>query len=215
MAIGATLNMIIFKHVVGEPDMFAPAIFAQNIAAIIGIPLWVRLAGTIGKHRAIALAVLTIGAVSAMTFLVGRGEGLFLAALVVGIGSAMGGCFALVAAMIGDLVDRDLIQTGEERTGLMFAALGMATKLAVVFGVLIGTAIPGLAGFQPSDAVHDAGSLLVLRAVFAFVTPVLALIAAWLLWHYPLTRRQQQQLRARITELRRSSHRPGGSVDGQ
>lgn len=204
MAIGATLNLIIFTHVAGQPEMFAPAVFVQNVAAIIGIPLWVKLAGHLGKHRAIAVAVLIIGALSAATFLVGRSEGLLLASIVIAIGFAMGGCFALIAAMIGDLVDHDLVETGEERTGLMFAALGMATKFAIVIGVLIGTAIPGLAGFQPSDATHDPDSLFVLRAVFAFVTPLLAAIAAWLLWSYPLTRDRQLLLRERIAEMRLS-----------
>lgn len=198
MAIGATLNMIVFKHVVGQAAFFAPAVFVQNVVAILFIPLWLRVAVRLGKHRAVAIAVLAIGAFSALSFFAGPGDGWYLAAVVVGIGAAMGGGFALIQAMIADIVDRDLLATGEERTGTFIAAIAIATKFAVVFGVLLGTAIPGLAGFQPSDALHDPRSLLVLKSVYAFVTPILAIPAAWILWRYPLGRTEQQALRREI-----------------
>lgn len=198
MAIGATLNMIVFKHVIGQADYFAPAVLVQNVVAILFIPFWLKVAGALGKHRAVAIAALTIGAFSASTILAGPGDGWYLAAVIVGIGAAMGGGFALIQAMIADIVDRDLLATGEERTGSFIAAIAIATKFAVVFGVLLGTAIPGLAGFQPSDPAHDPQALLVLKAVYAFVTPLLAIPAAWILWRYPLGRTEQQALRREI-----------------
>lgn len=198
MAIGATLNMIIFKHVVGQPEYFAPAIFVQNVVAILAIPLWLRVAARVGKHRAVAIAALVIGMMHALSFFATRGDGLLLATILVGIGVAMGGGFAILNAMVADIVDRDQVDTGEERTGVFVAVLGMATKFAIVIGVLLGTAIPGMAGFQPSDASHSANSLLTLRLVYAFVAPLLAAMTAWLLWRYPIDRAAQEELRREI-----------------
>lgn len=205
MAIGATLNMIIFKHVVGAADAFAPVVFIQNLVAIAFIPIWLRLARHLGKHRAMAIAIVSIGLLSALTWYVGRGDVVLLGAIVVGIGAGVGAVVFLIGAMIADIVDRDLLATGEERTGLYMAAAQMAAKLAGIIGVLLGTAIPGLAGFQPSDAVHDPRSVEVLRMVYAFVCPVLALPAAWVLWTYPLDRAGQEELRRRISEARGGS----------
>lgn len=204
MAVGATLNMIFFKHVAHQADYFANAVFVQNVVAIAFLPLWLKVAARLGKHRAMAIAMLSIGACSAATFMVGPGDGLLLSGLVVGIGAGMGAIIFLSSSMVADLVDRDMLETGEERTGLYMAAAGVATKVAGVFGVLVGTAVPGLAGFQPSDAVHSAQSLLVLRIVYAFVCPLLAVPAALILWNYPLDRGAQQALRVRIDERRRA-----------
>lgn len=205
MAIGATLNMIVFKHVARQPDYFASAVFVQNVVAILCLPLWLRLASKVGKHRALAIAVLVIGGFSAATILVGPGDGLLLSVLIVGIGVGLGAIIFLSSSMVADLVDRDLVDTGEERTGLYMAAAGMASKAAAVIGVLLGTAIPGLAGFQPSDVMHTPESVLVLRTVYAFVCPVLALPAAWILWNYPIDRAAQQALRATIDARRRAA----------
>lgn len=202
MAIGATLNMIVFTHVAQTAQLFAGAVFVQNVVAIAAVPGWLAIARRLGKHRAAAIGVLIIACASAATFLVGPGDGYMLAGLVVLVGVGMGAVMFLFSAMIADLVDQDLLKSGEERTGLYFAAGGMAGKLAGVFGVLIGTAIPGLAGFQPSDATHTPESLLVLRAVYAFVAPVLAVPAMYLLWTYPLDRAAQVDLRRQI-EARR------------
>lgn len=202
MAVGATLNMIIFKHVIGEPDLFASGIFAQNVVAIACIPVWLAVSKRFGKHRAMAIGAAMIGVFTALSWFAGRGDGGYLSALLIGIGAAMGGTLALVSAMVADLVDRDLVETGEERTGLFFAALGFATKVATVAGVLIGTAIPGLAGFQPSDPTHSAASIEVLRLVYALTCPVLAIPAAIILWRYPLTRARQEEYRREIAARR-------------
>jgi glycoside/pentoside/hexuronide:cation symporter, GPH family len=207
MAIGATLNMIVFTHVAQGAHLFAGAVFVQNVVAIAAVPVWLMIARRLGKHRAAAIAVSIIACASAATFLVGPGDGYLLSGLVILVGVGMGAVMFLFSAMIADLVDRDLLNTGEERTGLYFAAGGMAGKLAGVFGVLIGTAIPGLAGFQPSDATHSPDSLLVLRAVYAFVSPILAIPAMYLLWTYPLDRAAQADLRRQI-EARRQVLQP-------
>lgn len=202
LAVGATLNKLVFTHVALAPDLFVWTVFFQNLVMLAALPLWLAVARTMGKHRAMAAAALAMGAISACTWLIGPGDGLWLAAAVVALGAPLGAALFLGASMTADIVDRDLLESGQERTGLYFAFVSMATKASVVVGVLIGTAIPGLAGFQPSDAAHSPESLATLLAVYAFACPALALPAAWLLWRYPLDRAAQQDLRRRIDARR-------------
>ena len=84
--------------------------------------------------------------------------------------------------------------------------MGMGTKLAVAVGVLIGTALPSLIGFQPSDPFHAPATLQNLRLIYAFAASPLILIAALLLWNYPLTREVQNELRRKIEALRGSAN---------
>ncbi|OQW46646.1 MAG: hypothetical protein A4S16_10160 [Proteobacteria bacterium SG_bin6] len=202
MTIGATLNLLMFKHVIGAQEAFPVAIFLQNIAALIGIPLWTMVARRRGKHGAMAAAAAWIALCLAGSFLWGRGDAIGFSATMIALGLGLGGLLFLAQALTADVTDKDLLETGRERTATYYAVLGMGTKAAIAVGVLLGTSVPALTGFQPSDPVHSAGSLLGVRAVYAFAGLPLMIAAIWLLWHYPLTRAAQEELRAAIAARR-------------
>ncbi len=202
MAIGATLNLLMFKHVIGAPEAFPTAIFLQNIAALFGIPIWMAISARHGKHVAMALAAVWIAACLAVSFIWTRGDVIGFSSTMVALGLGLGGLLFLAPALTADVTDKDLLETGRERTATFYAVLGMGTKAAIAVGVLIGTAVPSLVGFQPSDSLHSATSLLGVRAVYAFAGLPLMLIAVWLLWRYPLTRALQVELRAAIASKR-------------
>jgi glycoside/pentoside/hexuronide:cation symporter, GPH family len=202
MAIGATLNLLMFKHVIGAAEAFPTAIFLQNVAALIGVPIWMAIASRHGKHIAMAIAAAWIAACLALSFIWTRGDVIGFSATMVALGLGLGGLLFLAQALTADVTDQDLLDTGRERTATFYAVLGMGTKAAIAVGVLIGTAVPSLVGFQPSDATHSATSLLGVRAVYAFAGLPLMLVAVWLLWRYPLTRELQAGLRAAIAVKR-------------
>jgi len=205
MAIGATLNLLMFKHIIGAPEGFPVAIFLQNIAALIGIPLWMAIARRNGKHIAMAISAGWIAACLALSFIWSRGDVVGFSATMVALGLGLGGLLFLAQALTADVTDKDLLETGRERTATYYAVLGMGTKAAIAVGVLLGTAVPALVGFQPSDAVHSATSLLGVRAVYAFAGLPLMIVAVWLLWKYPLTRALQEELRVAIAARRASA----------
>ncbi|MBC7505819.1 MAG: MFS transporter [Sandarakinorhabdus sp.] len=204
MVVGASLNLIVMTHVIGAPQAFPLMVFLQNIVALIGIPFWTRVAARHGKHIAMSLGGLWIAACLALSFVWTRGDTTGFVATIVALGFGMGGLMFLAQAMIADIADRDTLDSGEERTGTFFAFLGVTTKIAIAVGVLIGTGVPALIGFQPSDPFHTAGQLLGLRAVYAFSAAPLILTACWLLWHYPLTREVQAATRSEILSRRRA-----------
>lgn len=205
MVVGASLNLIVITHVIGAPQAFPLMVFLQNIVALIGIPFWSRVAARRGKHIAMSLAGLWIAACLALSFVWTRGDTIGFVATIVTLGFGMGGLLFLAQAMIADIADRDTLDSGEERTGTYFAFLGMMTKAAIAIGVLIGTGVPALIGFQPSDPLHTTTQLLGLQAVYAFSAVPLILAASWLLWHYPLTREVQASTRAEILARRRAA----------
>jgi glycoside/pentoside/hexuronide:cation symporter, GPH family len=208
MVVGASLNLLMMTHVIGAPGAFPLMVFLQNIIALIGIPVWMAVAKRSGKHLTMAICGLWIAACLATSFIWSRGDVVGFTATIVILGFGMGGLLFLAQAMVADITDRDLLDTGEERTATYFAFLGMATKAAIAIGVLIGTGVPALVGFQPSDAVHSANALLGLRAVYAFSGVPLILIATWLLWRYPLTREVQAAIRSQIDQRRLAEPSP-------
>jgi Na+/melibiose symporter-like transporter len=202
LGIGATLNKIFIEHVIGSRDGFAIMIFLENIAGLAALPLWLLLAKRIGKHRALALASLWTVSIFALQFTLGPGDATAFIAMTTLRGAALGALISLGGAMVADIADEDQLASGEERPALYFAVLGIATKGSIVLSVLLGTLLPGLAGFQPSDPVHAPEAIAALKLVYCFTPLLLAAPAIWLLWNYPLTREVQAANRLKLDQLR-------------
>lgn len=195
MLVGATLHLLVITHAIGAPKAFPVMLFLENLVGLLALPIWLRIAARWGKHRALALVGTWLALFTALTFIWGPGDTVGFAAMIVCRGAALVALLFLGASMVADTVDEDLVRTGVERTGLFNALLGMATKLAIAVGALVGTSLPALFGFQPSDAVHSEEALLGLRLTYAFAGAAFMLPAAAVIWRYPLTRQKLEQIR--------------------
>jgi glycoside/pentoside/hexuronide:cation symporter, GPH family len=196
MLIGATLHLLVITHAIGAPEAFPIMLFGENLLGLAALPVWLWIAKRWGKHRALALVALWLATFTALTFLWDRGDVFGFSAMIVLRGAGLAALVFLGASMVADTVDEDLARTGVERTGLMNALLSMATKLAIAIGAVVGTSLPAIFGFQPSDAVHAPESILGLRLTYAFAGAALMMPAAFVIWRYPLTRERLEQLRA-------------------
>jgi Na+/melibiose symporter-like transporter len=169
------------------------------IAGLFGAPVWAWLATRIGKDRALAVASLIFaGLYFGATLLPGGNFALTAVAMfIAGLPYAAG--LFLLRAMMADLGDEVRLETGVDRTGLMFSILSATTKIGHVVA-LIPYLILQAVGFQ---AVAPAGgnspmSLLVLQVLFVVAPAVLIAAAAWALKDYPLTPARHAAVRAEL-----------------
>lgn len=200
----ATLFLLFVSHVIGAPDAYGPLLLAYFLAGLAGVPIWLRLARRLGKHRAWVISmVVTCGAFAFTPFVVGEGDLIpfLVISIVSGIGS--GADLVLPSAMQADVVDVDTKSSREQRTGLFFALWGIATKLS--FALAAG-ALPLLhaVGFD-ADAFDAAGksanapsALFALTMLYAAVPVALKVIAMALMSNFPLDAEHQRAIRAEI-----------------
>jgi Na+/melibiose symporter-like transporter len=200
--IQATLHKLVLTHVVGRPAIFAPLILAETVASLSAIPLWLSLAARFGKHRAVTFAALWVGFWSLGLPLVGEGDTVLYAALIILRGSSLTSIFLLSNSIAADVVDQDIVESGRQRTGLFFAVWGMAVKGAVALGVLLATALPAAFGFEPSAATQPADAQLWLMMIYGWLPCLIMVLGVPLLWNFPIDRRRHGELRARIAERR-------------
>jgi GPH family glycoside/pentoside/hexuronide:cation symporter len=204
LMIQASLHKLVLKHVIGRPELFAPLILGETIASLVAMPLWLRLSDRIGKHRAVTLAALWVGLWSLPFPWAGTGDIVFYGTLIVLRGSSFAAIFFLSNSIAADVIDQDTLDTGKQRTGLFFALWGMAIKLAVALGVLMGTGFPAWFGFDPTAASHSPASISALMQIYGWLPALIMLLAFPLLWNFPIDEERHRELRARI-EARRSS----------
>lgn len=195
--ISATLFLYFVSDRLGLPEMRGPLLFAYFLAGIAGMPLALAAAKRLGKHRAWCIAMLFTCAVFAFAPLIGEGNWIAFGALALATGVTLGFDLALPAAIQADVIDIDTAASGEQRSALYFAAWSLATKLSLALAV--GIAFPMLAffGFE-AGGDNDAGALMALAAIYAWVPVALKLMAIALMWNFPLGETAQGNLRAKI-----------------
>jgi GPH family glycoside/pentoside/hexuronide:cation symporter len=193
----ATLFLLFVTNVLVLPEHVGLFLLAYFGIAIIGMPLWLRLARRYGKHRTWCAAMLYNCATFAMVPLLGEGDFIGYMAVCLTTGLAFGADLVLPPSMQADVVDVDTAGGGGQRTGLYFALWGMATKLAQALAVGIAFPLLELAGFSAFSA-NTPAALAGLTALYCGAPVVFKLIAVALVWNFPLTASTQATLRHQI-----------------
>lgn len=135
-------------------------------AAILAAPLWLWLAGRVGKVNAWSGAVVVNVVAFAQVLLLGPGDALAYAAVCVATGATLGADLALPASLQADVLEADRRVNEVRRSASAFALWSMATKLALALAVGIGFVALGAGGASAArDSAPPATLLLALYVV--------------------------------------------------
>jgi len=200
-ALPVTLMFFFVRSVLEAPE-WTPIILALYFAAAIcGTPIWLFFANRLGKHRSWCIALVVAAGTLAFVPFLGPGDVYWFLAIALIVGLTLGADMAMPAAMLADVVDQDILETGRQRTGIYFAVWAMAAKLAAAAAVGFSFPILDRVGFVP-EMYNEAGALLVLSLLFGLCPVVFKLLALTFVWRYPLTAARQSEIRDAINAQR-------------
>lgn len=205
-ALPATLFLLYAQHVLIAGDWAGIMLITYFLAGIAGMPLFLALAKAVGKHRAWAISMLWASSVFIWVPLLGPGDIIPFLIVCALAGLSLGVDMALPASIQADLVDVDSASGGGGRAGLFFGLWGMTTKLALALAVGVAFPILALAGFdatsEPAQGATDlAEGTLILALLYGAAPVPIKLLAARLMWNFPLDRTRQQTLQQTISQL--------------
>jgi len=198
IAIQGTLHRLVLADVIGDESRFALMLFIENLATLAAVPLWLWLSTKIGKHRALITAALWLAVLSLPLMLLREGDLVLLMTLIAIRGSSFASILFLANSIAADVIDVDTLESGQQRSGLYFAAWGMTTKLSLALGVLLGTALPAAVGYDPSAAATPADVQARLMLIYGGLPAVMMTAGALFLWRFPIDRARHAEVRARI-----------------
>ena len=166
------------------------------VAGLVGAPFWAWLATRVGKDRALAIASLSFAVLYVGATLVPGGNFALTAAVMFLAGLPYAAGLFLLRAMMADVGDEVRLETGVDRTGLMFSILSATTKIGHVVA-LIPYLILQWVGFRavPPVGGNNETSLLTLQILFILLPGLLLAAAAWVLKGYPLTPARHEEIR--------------------
>jgi Na+/melibiose symporter-like transporter len=197
-ALPATLFLLYAGDVLGAGAQSGAMLLVYFLAAIASVPLWLRAARLWSKHRAWCFSMLAACGVFAFVPFLGAGDLPQFLAICLLTGLCFGADLALPASMQADVVDVDTLGGGGQRTGLYFAVWSVATKLALALAPAFAFPLLDAANFVHGGETTQGH--FALGVLYAWVPVAFKLLAAWLVWNFPLDAAAQTRLRARISE---------------
>jgi Na+/melibiose symporter-like transporter len=193
----ATLFILFVGNVLQMPERAGPLLLLYFLAAVAGVPLWLRLSYRIGKHRAWAGSMLWACMVFVWVPLLGLGDFWPFLLICCLSGLALGADLALPASIQADVVDLDRLESGRRRTGLFFAAWSMVSKLSLALAVGIAFPVLDLIGFE-AGGQNTGTALFGLGALYGLLPVAIKLAATALVWNFPLGAGTHDDLRRRL-----------------
>lgn len=177
--ITGALFLFYFEAVKGYPPASASALLlVYFLGGLAGVPLWTALARRTSKHRAIVIALLVYCVTQTLTVTLPPRNWPLAAFGMALAGLPYAAPTLLIRAMLADLIDAETLRSGQDKTGLFYAAAVAIQKLGYALPVGILYPILAAIGFVAADgAGNGATALGGLTALFV-VLPVLMAIAA-------------------------------------
>ncbi len=114
-------------------------------------------------------------------------------------GLGLGGCWLMIASMIGDICDDDELKCGQRRQGLFSAVNSLTQKVGIGLGAILAGQLISWSGLDPEAArrLHyaPAAAITKLRIWYAFGGSAILLCASVFILFYPITRQRAQKTR--------------------
>jgi Na+/melibiose symporter-like transporter len=171
-------------------------LLAYFLGGVFGGPAWTLLSNRVNKHWALIWASLgaTVGLV--LLYLTPNGnEPMAFAAIFLG-GLPYAAPNQISRAMLADVADEDRLNTGSDKTGLLYALVSATAKMgpALAIGITF-VGLDQLVGFDPNSDHNSPLAVHGLQAFFVLLPAVLFALATLTLIGYPLTRRRHDEIR--------------------
>ncbi|MDO8409563.1 MAG: MFS transporter [Phenylobacterium sp.] len=192
--IRSSLFVFFVSAYMGRPELAAGLFLLQFVFGVFAGPIWLKVGYRLGKHRTAVAGEVAQVAINLALFLVTPETLPLLLALTVAQGLAQGSGNLMLRAIVSDIADKQKLETGEDRAGLLFSAFSLASKAATA--VAVGVALPLVAvlGFKPG-AENTVEALLGLKLVFTLGPALAHAASALLIARFPLDESQHREIR--------------------
>lgn len=182
------------------------------VAGLVGAPLWNRVAKTYTKHKTLIASSLIFAASYACLGLVPEGNFPLTAVAVFMAGIPYAAYLLLTRALMADIGDEVLLETGNDHKGTLMSILSATTKLGYAVSILT-LSVLAVLGFDNHAAQNSPQSLMWVQIFFIGLPLVFLLSGAWAMKGYDLTPERHAQILAGLKAEGPSTHDPDSHRD--
>jgi len=192
----------LISQALGLPQHVLTVAIVNTVAAVVLAPLWVPIAGRLGKHRAYCVAnVVTAIAYLALFWVpVGAIVPVLLVNVLMAFGN--GGTMITPPAMTADAVDADELQSGVAQMGGHMAFLASVFKFGMGFGLFIGLGFLTVFGYVDLGQSMSPELEQGIRLGASFLPALMLVVPVLLMWRYPIDEPRHAEIRAALASRR-------------
>ena len=202
----ATLFLLFVTYVLDAAAYQSMFLFSYFAAGVLSVPLWLKLAHRYGKHKVWSASMLWACLIFVWVPFLSMGDVPAFLAISILSGIGLGADMVLPASMQADVVDADTLESGSQRTGLYFSMWSVATKLSLAGAVGIAFPLLDYIGFDAQSSHNGVNALAGLSLLYSIVPVVLKIMAARLIWNFPIDAESQARIREEIERRSTSEH---------
>jgi glycoside/pentoside/hexuronide:cation symporter, GPH family len=199
------LFLFYFDAVKGYGALSSALLLIYFVAGLIGAPIWTILARRFGKHMSLIYACIFAAVTQPLILFLPPGNFVLAATGMAFFGLVYTSAAYLLRAMMADIGDEDLLRTGQDRTGLLYALVTLTGKGG--YALAVGLTYLGLSffGFKANlGANNSQGAIDGLTYLFIGLPVIMSLIGALVLKGYPIDAARTAELQQEI-EMKRAS----------
>ncbi|MDB5495566.1 MAG: hypothetical protein JWP86_2903 [Phenylobacterium sp.] len=188
------------------PSFFLVAVVG-SVAMIGSTPLWLWASRRFSKHRAWAVGLALGGVVSLPLMILQPGPQSLIPLLIVMVmsGVTQGVIIPLPAAVLADIADYESWKQNTSVMGNYFSFLVLISKITAAVGTSAALFLSDILGYAPK--AHGPANAVALLTPLVIIPAALHLVAAVLVWRFPLDRRRQAIITRRLTERQARAER--------
>lgn len=199
-AITAPLYLFFFEQARGyTPAQANWLLIVYVVAGLVGPAFWARIAVRLGKHSTVWIATVAYAVAQSGLLMLPKAHPAEMSFAMFTVGFVASAFPFLIRAMIADVSDEVLLDTGRDRTALLYSLTTSTAKVGSTLSVGIAYTILPMFGFNPAaGAVNTPDAIWGLEACY-LVPPVLfVLLGGLAMWGYRLDAARHAEIRAAL-----------------
>ncbi|HTP78396.1 MAG TPA: MFS transporter [Rhizomicrobium sp.] len=199
-AITAPLYLFFFEQARGYTLAQANVLLLFYIVAGLFAPsFWALVARRFGKHQTIRIASVCYVVAQSTLLALPRAHLFPMMGAMFTVGFVASAFGFLVRAMIADVSDEVRLETGKDRTGLLYALVTSTNKIGGTLSVGVAYAILPMFGFNPAEgAVNTPDAMWGLQACYLAPPVLCVLIGGLAMWGYKLDEKRHAEVRVAL-----------------
>jgi Na+/melibiose symporter-like transporter len=168
---------------------------------VVSMPLWLRIMYRFGKHRSWAASFALQAVFPLLVLLIEPGPAAFWPAMALTcvIALVAGGNIVVPLALLGDVVDYDILKTGVNRAGNYFAINTLLQKFGMGAGMGLGLPLIAAFGYHSGAEITSTVKFGLLLS-YLYIPTVFGIGAALIIWNFPIDSRRHAIIRKRIEQ---------------
>ena len=171
-----------------------------TIVQVISIPAWKKIIERFGKHQVVTVALIMQGIIYPFIFFLEPGPDVFYSFLVLGAIASLfqtPGPIALVA-ILGDIIDYDILKTGTNRAGTYFSIYSLIMKGGGALGGSFALFLLAAFNYNTKGGVNTPDSEFGLLFTMTIVPLIFLVSSGIMFWFFPLNAKRHAIIKKRI-----------------